>query len=164
MESLNPLMNVYLRGKLLKLLEGKGINTHEEIPLTAKKIAGIFVKHRVALAYLFGSRARRTARKDSDYAIAVLFQSGDVTVLNEIELARDLASALRVPADRVDVVALNKAGADLVARVLKERVLAYSMGDEERKRWERNAYLDLLRRRDLDAVYIARTLRKARHS
>ena len=45
---------------------------------------------------LFGSRAKGWDRPGSDYDIAVLFGSGDITVVDEVKLAVDLAKALGV--------------------------------------------------------------------
>ncbi len=66
-------------------------------------------RHGVAFAYIFGSRARNMAREDSDYNIAVFFRNNNVSVLDKITLAEDIAESLWVPVDRVDVVVLNKA-------------------------------------------------------
>jgi len=49
------------------------------------------------------------AREDSDYNIAVFFRNNNVSVLDKITLAEDIAESLWVPVDRVDVVVLNKA-------------------------------------------------------
>lgn len=150
-----------LIGKLLELMGRRGIDPSEESPLTAGKLADVFAKHGVTLAYLFGSRARGTARENSDYDMAVLFESDEATILDEVGLAMESARALGVPSDRVDVVALNKADTGLMARVFKEGIAVYSRSEGEKRIWERDAYLNMLRRRDLDAVYVTRTIRKA---
>ncbi|RLE84246.1 MAG: hypothetical protein DRJ67_10875, partial [Thermoprotei archaeon] len=111
-------------------------------------------------AYLFGSRARGTAREDSDYDFAVLLPREEVGVVEEVALALELAEELGVPPDKVDVVVLNKADPGLVARVLKEGKLLYARSEEERRRWERRTLLELLRLSDRTAVYAARALKR----
>ena len=73
-----------------------------------KEIEEIFRKHGVVLAYLFGSRAKGLERKDSDYDIAVLFNR-NVTIMDEIKLALDIADKLKLPVEMIDITALNKA-------------------------------------------------------
>jgi predicted nucleotidyltransferase len=127
-----------------------------------EKIRKALTKPEVSIAYLFGSRARGTERKDSDYDIAVLFQNENVTILDEAKLAKELASALEIPVDKVNVVALNRADARLKARVLKEGIPVYYKSEEEKRRWELETYLNVLKSRDLDSIYLTRALRKCR--
>ena len=141
--------------ELFKLVELKGIDP-VKAPLRNEKLGGVFAKHGVSLAYLFGSRARGLAVEGSDYDIAVLFGSSDITVINEVKLAVDLAKALGVPSDRVDVVALDRADLSLVAEVLEHGIPIYYRSLGELRSWERKSYLKLLGLRDLDAIYLGR--------
>ena len=115
----------------------------------------VFKKHGVKLVYLFGSRAKTTAREDSDYDFAVLF-GGKTTVKDEVELMLNLADALNVSVDRVDVVVLDKADQELVYRVLKEGKLVYASSEGERRLWERSALMKALESRDIYDVYMKR--------
>ena len=112
------------------------------------------------MAYLFGSRARGLAEEDSDYDIAVFFGSGDITVVDEVKLAVDLAKALEVPSYKVDVVALDRADLSLIAEVLEHGIPIYYRSLEELRSWERKSYLKLLRSRGLDAVYLYKALKR----
>ncbi|RLE96193.1 MAG: nucleotidyltransferase domain-containing protein [Thermoprotei archaeon] len=140
---------------LARIAEERGLDP----PNPSGQLFRVFERHGVVLAYLFGSRARGTARRGSDYDFAVLFARDDVSVEEEIALALGLAEALGVPSDKVDVVALNRADPELIARVLKEGKLLYARSEDERRRWERRTLLELLRLSDLTAVYAARALK-----
>lgn len=82
----------------------------------------------VALAYLFGSRARGTARPDSDLDLAVLW---DATLESreraerEGELRSALVGALGPLGERADLLDLAAAGSAVAFRVIREgRLLA----------------------------------------
>jgi uncharacterized protein YutE (UPF0331/DUF86 family)/predicted nucleotidyltransferase len=145
--------------KLEGVLESRGIDPVDEsnVKHIANLLEGVFRKHNVVLAYLFGSRARGFGRPDSDYDIAVVMDRAEVTVMDEIELALDIADALKVLADKVDVVALNIADTMLKARVLREGVVLYAEDEGVRRIWERKMYLEVLDSMDLHAIYTART-------
>ena len=78
----------------------------------------------VAVAYLFGSRARGTARPDSDYDVAVLF-SAPPDHRRTLELAADLGP-------RVDLVDLGEAPIPLAYRVVRDGILLVSRDDHAR--------------------------------
>lgn len=145
-----------LISKLLETLESKNIDPQS--PPT--ELASVFKKHGVAFTYIFGSRARNTAREDSDYDIAVFFRNNNVSVLDEITLGVDVAEALGIPADKVDIVALNKADTILISRVFKEGEVIYSDDEELRRKWERETYLKILGETDLTNVYVGRVLKR----
>lgn len=96
-------------------------------------------------AWLFGSRARGTARAQSDLDLAVLFSQDPPRTLAglHLDLADRLTGALGVP---VDLVILNRAPVDLAYRVLRDGVLVGDWDRAKRIRFEvrlRNEYFDL---------------------
>jgi len=124
-----------------------------------KEIEEIFRKHGVVLAYLFGSRAKGLERKDSDYDIAVLFNR-NVTIIDEIKLALDIADKLKLPIETIDITALNKADLLFKARILREGIPIYVSDEDMRRRWERKTYLKILSTIDLYKIYTTRMLKK----
>lgn len=100
----------------------------------------------VVAAYLYGSRARGTARPDSDVDLGVLFSAPlERTLLAQPYLLEaDLSDVLGLA---VQVVELNDAPADLVHRVLRDGVLLLEADPRGRVRFEvkkRQEYFDLL--------------------
>jgi len=124
-----------------------------------KEIEEIFRKHGVVLAYLFGSRAKGLEREDSDYDIAVLFNR-NVTIIDEIKLALDIADKLKLPVEMIDITALNKADLLFKARILREGIPIYVSDEDMRRRWERKTYLKILSTIDLYKIYTTRILKK----
>jgi len=97
----------------------------------------------IIAAWLFGSRARGTARADSDVDVAVLF--GPVARRAEAawDLEARLSIALRLP---VQVVVADGAPADLVRRVLRDGRLLVDRDRAARIRFEvrkRIEYFDM---------------------
>lgn len=117
------------------------------------RLEPVFKKHRVALACLFGSRSRGTAKKESDFDFAILFEK-ESDILSEINLSLDMAEALNTSPDMVDVVALNKADNALKYRMLKEGRPVYWVSKKAKDEWERTTYLQLLELRQLHDVYV----------
>jgi predicted nucleotidyltransferase len=101
---------------------------------------------RGALAvYLYGSVARGQARPDSDVDIGVLFSKNPPATLEAPQFAIE-AALERLLASPVQVVALNRAPADLVHRVLRDGLLVLDRDRAARIRFEvrsRNEYFDL---------------------
>lgn len=99
----------------------------------------------VLAVYLFGSRARGTARADSDVDLGLLLAYIPEPSLTG--LAATLADALDAQLGlEVDVVVLNTAAPDLTHRVFRDGVLLLDRDRGARIRFEvqaRNAYLDL---------------------
>jgi len=83
----------------------------------------------VCLAYLFGSQARGSGGSLSDMDVAVLLR---VSSFEEaLRVQREVAKALMLPEDRVDVVDLSKAPVSLRHTVLKEGVKVLDRGGFE---------------------------------
>ena len=103
----------------------------------------------VRLAWLHGSRARGTARRESDIDVAVLLD--DDQAVNPTAIKDSiwrLAGALgrEVPSDRLDLVLLNRAPALLRHRVIRDGVLLFARSEAERVRFVRRTireYQDL---------------------
>ena len=100
----------------------------------------------VSCAYLFGSVARDEDRSASDIDVAVLFtETPPATLLGPVAtLQADLEEAL---GREVDLIILNRAGPDLIHRVLRDGELLMEPDRSHRIRFEvdsRNAYFDLL--------------------
>jgi hypothetical protein len=95
--------------------------------------------------YLFGSVARGQARPDSDIDIGVLFATDPPATLEAPQFALEAALERRLGSP-VQVVALNRAPADLVHRVLRDGRLVLDRDRAARIRFEvrsRNVYFDL---------------------
>ena len=103
----------------------------------------------VRLAWLHGSRARGTARRESDIDVAVLLdddQAANPTAIKDSiwRLAGGLGR--EVPSDRLDLVLLNGAPALLRHRVVRDGVLLFARSEAERVRFVRRTireYQDL---------------------
>lgn len=97
----------------------------------------------VRLAYLFGSRARGSARTDSDFDIALLIDE-DAARQERGSVVRRLAGRLGrvVSSALLDVVILNDAPPLLRHRVLRDGVLLIARSEEERVRFAVKAIRD----------------------
>lgn len=76
----------------------------------------------VRLAYLFGSRARGTARTDSDLDLAVRLRAPDATgrAALTLDVIAALTDALGSLGERVDLLDLDRAGSEVAFRVIGE--------------------------------------------
>ncbi|WP_243671586.1 nucleotidyltransferase domain-containing protein [Vulcanisaeta sp. JCM 16161] len=134
--------------QLLSLINKSGID-----PSTSGEMLNrVFARHGVVLAFLFGSRARGSAGEDSDYDIAVLAR-GPLNHEEVVELVKDLADALGVPVDKVDLVDLSRAPNELVYVVLRDGVPIYAVDWELARRLVARMYVRILGESDLDYVY-----------
>jgi predicted nucleotidyltransferase len=100
--------------------------------------AGLGAQPDVAVAYLFGSRARGTARPGSDWDVAVLLDEPADLGRRALELQAALG-------DAVDPVILNQAPVALAYRVLRDGVVLCCRDDRARiAHWVRTVdrYLD----------------------
>lgn len=94
------------------------------------------------LVYLFGSRARGTARPGSDVDVALLFEE-ELSPREREQLRRkllgELAAALGKVGERTDVVDLHRAGSSLAFRVIREGHCLWSCDEAVRLRFEARA-------------------------
>lgn len=101
----------------------------------------------IQLAYLFGSHARGTTRKDSDVDIAVLTKT-NLPALKRLSLRLELSSLLSKIYNRdVDAVLLNSAGSILKFQVSKEGKLIFERHKGDSKKFRLNSikeYFDYL--------------------
>jgi predicted nucleotidyltransferase len=96
-------------------------------------------------AYLFGSVARGEAHSDSDVDVGILFATEPPATLDSPQFAIE-AELERLLGRPVQVVALNRASADLVHRVLRDGHLVLDRDRSARIRFEvrsRNQYFDM---------------------
>ena len=105
--------------------------------LSINALRDVFMKHGVKYAFLFGSRARVGTGRD--YDIAVVFERGLDNAIELGSLIVDLAEALGVHEDLIDLVDLESAPLSLVKTVI----------DEGRVLWGGDEALDYLWRRYL---------------
>ena len=139
--------------KLVLFVKEHGLDPSKKNVL--EKLSDVFERNGILLVYLFGSRARGEVHEESDYDFAVLFGRA-VDVLEEVELAVELADALGVPADRVDIVSLDKAGLDLAFKIIREGELVYARDEDTRRRFETRVLVNALDFHDLMDVYVAK--------
>lgn len=92
----------------------------------------------VRLAWLHGSRARGTARRESDFDVAVLLDddhAANPTAIKDSIWRLAGAFGREVPSDRLDLVLLNDAPALLRHRVVRDGVLLFARSEPERVRF-----------------------------
>ena len=92
----------------------------------------------VRLAWLHGSRARGTARLESDIDVAILLDDECAASPSAIkDSIWRLAGTLgrEIPSDRLDLVLLNDAPALLRHRVILDGILLFARSDAERVRF-----------------------------
>jgi predicted nucleotidyltransferase len=99
----------------------------------------------IVAVYLYGSRARGTAKSGSDVDLGILLKGIPPATLRDA--ARDLEAvverAVRLP---VEAVIMNTAPSDLVHRIMRDGILLLDRDRSARLRFEvqsRNEYFDL---------------------
>ncbi len=96
------------------------------------QISEFTAKYRIKFVVLFGSRAKENARNDSDFDVAVAFNSGrsifDNTNLYS-EILENFSKIFNVKEDRVDLTDLNRANILLRYDITSGGELLY--GDED---------------------------------
>ena len=143
--------------ELSRIAESLGVG----LPPESERVAGVLKRHpSVLAALLFGSRARGSAAEGSDFDIAILAERP--LALEELEgIAAELAAALGVPADKVDVVDLQAAPNELLYKVIRDGKLLYASDEERFREWLRRAYVRVLDEEEcLKETYYARLLRR----
>jgi predicted nucleotidyltransferase len=109
----------------------------------------------VTLAYMFGSRADRSAGQLSDYDIAVLYSEAPPDTIR-YRLSHVLAKNLNT--DRIDLVVLNRAPIELKYAVIASGILVYEKSPAERVEFESHSlslygdYLPILRRQSKEIL------------
>jgi predicted nucleotidyltransferase len=90
----------------------------------------------VDLAYLFGSRARGDFTEESDYDFAVLLSKNFKDPYDLLKLIHDLAMALGVKDEKVNLIVLNDASLEMAYKVISEGVIIYERSVEKRVDFE----------------------------
>ena len=109
----------------------------------------------VAVAYLFGSQARGTARPDSDIDVAVLLDES-MPPARQCDVALDAARGLAVESGLggIEVVVLNSAPLPLRGRILVDRQIVFCRDEARRVDYETRTWSEFfdfqLSMRDLD--------------
>jgi len=97
----------------------------------------IFRKHKVKLAYLFGSQAKGNAQPESDFDIAVLFENppADPLALREtMDISSDLTK--KYFPIKIDIVSLHQAPLLLKYEVVAHNRVLYCEDEKERINFE----------------------------
>jgi len=79
----------------------------------------------IKFSFLFGSRARRTEHENSDWDIAIYFKENSDTWGNlgkKEEIRHQLAKAINVPMEKIDIVDLFRGGLSINATVVEEGI------------------------------------------
>jgi predicted nucleotidyltransferase len=124
-------------------------------------LQGLFHKHPVRLAYLFGSQATRRTHPSSDIDVAVLLDESltlDERFAERLQLLDDLSRIFGT--DQVDLVMLNEASPLLAYETLRHGVLLYCVDAQTRIEFQvrtLRAYEDTIPlRRILSEAMVAR--------
>jgi len=112
--------------RIIEKTEALISNLQVDPPEAFERLASIFEKKRVRYAILFGSMARRGAGKDYDIAI-----SAEMTSALELGgLLVEIAEALNVHEDRIDLVLIEHAPKHLVHTIIMEGKVIYGSREE----------------------------------
>jgi len=91
-----------------------------------ERLKTVFMRHRVRFAFLFGSRAREGEGRDYDIAVSMDAKSA----LDLGRLLVDIADALGVHEDQVDLVHVESAPQSVILTILNEGKLIYGNPDD----------------------------------
>lgn len=119
----------------------------------------------VRFAYLFGSQARGTAHEASDVDVAVRFASPQGDLVRASLLAEGIASALRLPPDRIDVRDLDDGTPQFRFFVLRDGRCVHERDHAERIAFETRTmkdYWDLRPMLEAHGQALRERLRRAR--
>ncbi len=111
-----------------------------------KYIEQIAVKYRIALVYLFGSRAKNTESKLSDIDIAVFLENPSRNINQKdmiLGLIYDFAQLFG--SDKIDLLLLNKASLAIQFEVISKGKILYQANSQKRYSYEERVvklYLD----------------------
>jgi uncharacterized protein len=121
-------------------------------------LADIARKHGIALVIQFGSTVTGRAHDRSDMDLAVLFETTDPSLDDEIRLAADLQE--HCPGHEVDLVVLNRADPLLLRRVAEEGELRWGMQQRfhEWKMYAYRRYQDHRPYLELERAFVKRAL------
>jgi len=112
----------------------------------SKMLSSYFSKYEeVDVAYLFGSRARGDFTEESDLDFAILLSRNFNDPYDFVRLIADLAMALGVKDEKINLVVLNDASLELAYKVISEGIIIYERNIEKRVDFEVNTlkfYLD----------------------
>jgi hypothetical protein len=147
--------------ELSRMAESLGVDP----PLGSERVAGVLKRHpSVLAALLFGSRARGSPAEGSDFDIAILAEQ-PLTLEELGGIAAELAAALGVPADKIDVVDLQAAPNELLYKVIRDGELLYASDEERFREWLRRSYIRVLDEEEcFKETYYARLLRRIREA
>lgn len=113
---------------------------------TSKKVSASFLRYEeVVVAYLFGSRARGDFTRGSDLDFAILLSRNFKDPYDFIRLIGELATALNVKDEKINLVVLNDADLGLAYKVISEGSVVFERDVEKRVDFEvrvLKSYLD----------------------
>jgi hypothetical protein len=147
--------------ELSRMAESLGVSP----PPEGERVAEVLKRRpNIVAALLFGSRARGSPAEGSDFDIAILAEQP--LTLEELEgIAAELAAALGVPADKIDIVDLQAAPNELLYKVIRDGKLLYASDEERFREWLRRSYIRVLDEEEcLKETYYARLLRRIREA
>jgi len=112
----------------------------------SKKVNALFLRYEeVLVAYLFGSRARGDFNEGSDMDFAILLSRSFKDSYDFVRLIGELATALKVGDEKINLVVLNDADLELAYKVISEGSVIFERDVEKRVDFEvrvLKSYLD----------------------
>ncbi|MEM2370710.1 MAG: HepT-like ribonuclease domain-containing protein [Candidatus Bathyarchaeia archaeon] len=141
----------------LKLIEEVRKRNIDPPTKPLETLTPIFENWNVALTYLFGSRAKGLETESSDWDIALLF---DEEPEEMDRLQAEIAKAIGVSEDKIDLIRLSKADLHLKFRIIKEGKVLYESKPGIRAKFEAQTLIEYLDARGMYEVYLNRLLKK----